>query len=61
MKKKIKNCPDTFNIYTTYHVILEDHMIKGLSDFMDGSLSRHVTILPSLVAINIVVVEILWF
>ena len=41
-----------------YHVTLQDHMIKALYDFMIRSLSRYITILASLVAIDIVVVEI---
>ena len=40
------------------HVTLEDHMIKVLNDFMVGSPSRYVTILPSLVAIDRVILEI---
>ena len=39
------------------HVISQDHVIKGLYDFEDSSLSREVIILPSLVAIETVVVE----
>ena len=39
------------------HVTLQDHMIKTLYDFMIRSLSRYITILASLVAIDIVVVE----
>ena len=38
-------------------MILKDHMIKRLNDFMVRSSSRYVTILPSLVAIDPVVVE----
>ena len=40
------------------HVTLQDHMIKALYDFMIKSLSRYITILASLVAIDIVIVEI---
>ena len=40
------------------HVILQDHMIKVLYDVMIRSLSRYMTILASLEAIDIVVVEI---
>ena len=40
------------------HVTLQDHMIKALSDFMIRSRLRYITILASLVAIDIVVVEI---
>ena len=39
------------------HVISQDHVIKGLYDFEDRSLSREVIILLSLVAIETVVVE----
>ena len=40
------------------HVTLQDHMIKALYDFMITSLSTYITILASLVAIDIVVAEI---
>ena len=40
------------------HVTLQDHMIKDLYDFMIGSLSRYITLLASLVAMDIEVVEI---
>ena len=40
------------------HLTLQDHMIKALYDFMIRSLSKYITILASLVAIDIVVVEI---
>ena len=40
------------------HVIFQDHVIKVLCDFMGGSLSWYITTLPSLVAIDTVVVEI---
>ena len=43
------------------HVTLQDHMIKALYDFMMRSLSRYITVLASLVAIDIVVVEIYGF
>ena len=39
------------------HVILGDDLTKGLDNFMGRSLSRWVTILPSLVAKSTVVVE----
>ena len=39
------------------HVTLQDHMIKALYDFMIKSLSRYITILASLVVIDIVLVE----
>ena len=41
--------------------IYQDHIIKGSSDVIGRSPSRYVTILPSLVAIGIVVMEIYWF
>ena len=41
-----------------YHLILQDHVIKGSCDFMGKSLSRYVTILPSLVAIGTEVMKI---
>ena len=40
------------------HMTLEDHIIKALHDFMIKNLSRYITILANLVAIDIVVVEI---
>ena len=40
------------------YVILQDHMIKGLCDLIGRSPSRQVIILPSLMAIDTVVVEI---
>ena len=40
------------------HVITQDHMVKEACDFMSGSVSCYVTILPSLVAIGIAVVKI---
>ena len=40
------------------HVTLQDYMIQAFYDFMIRSLSRHITMLASLVAIDIVVVEI---
>ena len=40
------------------HVTLQDQMITALYDFMIRSLSKYITILASLVAIDIVVVEI---
>ena len=40
------------------HVTLQDHMIKALYNFMIRSLSRYITIVASLVAIEIVVVQI---
>ena len=43
-----------------YQVISEDHMTKGSQDFPDENQSWKVTILPSLVITDIVVVEILF-
>ena len=37
------------------------HVIKELSDFMRETLSWWVTILPSLIAIDFVVMEMQWF
>ena len=42
------------------HRTLQGHMIKALYDFMIRSLSRYITILASLVFIDIVVAEISW-
>ena len=39
-------------------VISQDHVFKGLFDFMGRSTSRKVNILPSLMAIGILVVDI---
>ena len=41
-----------------FHVTLQDHVIKGPCDFMDRSSSLYIPTLPSLVTINIVVVDI---
>ena len=43
------------------NVTLQDYIIKALYDFMIRSLSRYITILASLVAIDTVVMEIQWF
>ena len=43
------------------HVTLQDHMVKALYDFVIRSLSRYITILANLVAIDVAVVEIKWF
>ena len=40
------------------HVTLQDHVIKASNGFMVRSLSKYVTILLSLVAIDTLVVEI---
>ena len=44
--------------YLICHVILQDPMIKGSCDFMEGISSLYVTTLPSLVVRCRVVVEI---
>ena len=43
------------------HVILQDHVMKRLSDFMGSCPSRQVSILQSLVTIGTLVVELKWF
>ena len=43
------------------HVILQDHVTKAYSNIMGGNQSRLVTILPSLVAIDTMIKDILWF
>ena len=40
------------------HITLQVHVIKGFYDFMVRSLSRYITILPSLVAIGTMVVGV---
>ena len=40
------------------YATLQDHMVKGSSEFMEGSSSLYVTTLSCLVAIGIVVVEL---
>ena len=44
--------------YLICHMTSQNHVILGSSNFMSGRFSLHVTILPSLVAIGIVLVEI---
>ena len=46
------------NMYLICHVPLQDHVIKGSCDFMEGHSSLYVITLPNLVAIVAVVVEI---
>ena len=41
-----------------FHVTLQDHVIKGLDEFMKIKSSLYIPTLPSLVAIGIVVVGI---
>ena len=49
---------DLFNCHVTSH----EHMIKRLCIYMDASFQRYVTTIASLVAIDIVVVDIcFWF
>ena len=55
-----RHCSSGDIMVIVYHVILQDHVIKGSCDVMDRSPSRWVTILPSLVFINTLVLEI-WF
>ena len=43
------------------YVILQDQVIKRSCDFMEGSSSLHVTTLPGLVVIGILVVEICFY
>ena len=43
---------------TVCHLALQHHVIRALCDFMVGSLSRYIIILPSLVAVGTVVLEI---
>ena len=40
------------------YVNLQDHVIKGYRDFMEGSCSLHIPILPKLIAIDIVLIDI---
>ena len=40
------------------HVTLQEHVVKAHIDFMVRSLSKYVSILPSLVAIGTLIVEI---
>ena len=43
--------------YLAYHVTLQNHVIERSSNTVNGSSSWNITILPSLVAIGIVVVK----
>ena len=45
-------------MYLIFQVNLHDHLIEALCEFMGGGSLWHVTILISLVTINIVIVEI---
>lgn len=53
-----RHCVSGDIIFLIYQVILQDHIIKGSSDFMARSLLRELIRLPSLVAIDIVVLKI---
>ena len=53
-------CDNGDKMVLVYQVISEDHMTKGSQDFTDENQSWKVTILPSLVITDIVVVEILF-
>ena len=53
-----RHCVSGDIIFLIYQVILQDHIIKGSSDFMARSLLRELIRLPSLVAIDIVVLNI---
>ena len=44
--------------YLVFHVILQDHVIKGLCKFMEGNSSMYIPTLPSLVVTSIVVLGI---
>ena len=41
-----------------FHVTLQDHVIKELCEFMEGSSSLHIPTLPSLAATRIMIVDI---
>ena len=53
-----RHCVSGDIIFLIYQVILQDNIIKGSSDFMARSLLRELIRLPSLVAIDIVVLKI---
>ena len=50
-------CGSRNKTYLICQVTLQDHLIKGSSDFMERSSSMTVRTVPALVAIGIVVVE----
>ena len=54
----IMSCGSRDMTYLIYHVTLQDHVIKGSSDFMEKSSSWSVTTLSGLVAIDVDVVVI---
>ena len=41
------------------HVTLQDHVIKSLYEFMEGSFSLYISTLPNLVAAGIVLVDMI--
>ena len=41
------------------HVTLQDHVINGLYEFMEGSFSLYISTLPNLVATGIVLVDMI--
>ena len=41
-----------------FYMTLQDHMIKGFGDFMEGNSSLHIPTLPKLTAIDIVLMDI---
>ena len=53
-----KPCGSSDIKYIICDVILQDHVIKGSCDYIEGSSSLYVTALLSLVPVVIVVVEI---
>ena len=48
-------------MFIVFHMILQEHMIKALNDFLVKSPTRQVTILQSLMTIGTVVVNLQWF
>ena len=41
------------------HLTLQDHLIKGLYEFMEGNFSLYISTLPNLVATGIVLVDMI--
>ena len=41
-----------------FYVTLQDHVIKGSGDFMEGNSLLHIPTLPKLIAIDIVLMDI---
>ena len=52
-----RHCVSGDVIFLIYHIVLQDHLIKGSSDFMARSLLKEVITMPSLVAVDIAVVS----